>query len=400
MTDPGLFRILASLGNSNVSVLLRFTRLVVEADNQDEILRLLAVAAVEQVGADGAAVLRIVDDGTGEVVASRGVTRAVAGWKGEADVIGPELGEQLRAQCGGRFQHARVMVMASGGGLYGALVLFARETPVPDGGVELAQGLVDLAALALNKAARFAQLQRTYADLRTSREAHVRTERLRALGQMAAGISHDLMNLLSPVLLHLEIVKRASAKADLKGVDEGVAELRQAVRRGVETVERLRSFSKQAPEAAPQPADLNHLAHEAVDLSRPRMASRGGRMNKIHEQFGSPPPVSVRTGEVVSALVNLIVNAIDAMPNGGTVTLRTRAARDGAEIEIEDDGPGMPKEVAERVFEPFFTTKGEAGTGLGLPMVVDCMQRHGGTIALTTKPGKGTKFTLWIPASS
>jgi signal transduction histidine kinase len=137
-----------------------------------------------------------------------------------------------------------------------------------------------------------------------------------------------------------------------------------------------------------------------VDLAKPRMASRGGRLNKIKEEFGSPPAVSVRSGEVVSALVNLIVNAIDAMPNGGTVTLRTRAARDGAEIDIEDDGPGMPKEVADRIFEPFFTTKGDAGTGLGLAMVVDCVQRHGGTLALATKPGQGTKFTLWIPAAS
>jgi len=400
LTEPERFPILAAVGNPTVRVLLQFTRLVVEAHTQDDILRLLAEAAVEHVGADGAAVVRIVDDGTGEVVSSQGVTRAVATWKGEADVIGPELGEHLRAACGSRFGHARVLAMVSGGGLYGALVLFGKTAPVGNDGVELAQGLVDLAALALNKAARLAQLERAYADLRTSQEALVRTERLRALGQMAAGISHDLLNLLNPISLHLQVVKRASAQADLRGVDDGVVELQQALRRSVETVDRLRSFSKQTPDAAPEAADLNHLAHEAVDLARPRMASRGGRMNKIHEEFGDPPLVSVRTGEVVSALVNLIVNAIDAMPNGGNVTLRTRAARGGAEIEIEDDGPGMPKEVAARVFEPFFTTKGDAGTGLGLPMVVDCVQRHGGTIALSTKPGVGTKFTLWIPAAS
>jgi len=373
--------------NPTVSVLLRFTRLVVEADTQDEILQLLAEAAVEEVGADGAAVVRIVEDGTGEVVASRGVTRAVASWKGEADDIGPGLGEQLRAACGSRFKHALVLVMASGGGLYGALILFAKSAPVPDGGIELAQGLVDLAALALNKSARLAQLQRAYAALR-------------ALGQMAAGISHDLMNLLSPVSLYVQFVERSNTQSNPAGVAEGVAELRQGLRRCVETVDRLRTFSKQMPDASPRTEDLNHLAHEAVDLAKPRMASRGGRLNKIKEEFGSPPPVSVRSGEVVSALVNLIVNAIDAMPNGGTVTLRTRAARDGAEIDIEDDGPGMPKEVADRIFEPFFTTKGDAGTGLGLAMVVDCVQRHGGTLALATKPGHGTKFTLWIPAAS
>jgi signal transduction histidine kinase len=99
----------------------------------------------------------------------------------------------------------------------------------------------------------------------------------------------------------------------------------------------------------------------------------------------------------VNALVNLIANAIDAMPAGGTITLRSGEGDGGAWVSVADDGPGMPPEVERRVFEPFFTTKGEAGTGLGLAMVQATMRRHGGTVKLVTEPGQGTTFTLWFP---
>jgi signal transduction histidine kinase len=128
------------------------------------------------------------------------------------------------------------------------------------------------------------------------------------------------------------------------------------------------------------------------------MAARG-RGSFIREELGSPPPVRGRSSEIVSALVNLIVNAIDAMRDGGTITLRTGESERGTWVQVADDGPGMPPDVEVRVFEPFFTTKGEAGTGLGLAMVYASMQRHGGSIRLETAPGKGTTFTLWFPRS-
>ena len=109
--------------------------------------------------------------------------------------------------------------------------------------------------------------------------------------------------------------------------------------------------------------------------------------------------VVARPSEIVSALVNVIVNAVDAMPDGGTIVVRTRAADDGARVEVVDDGPGMPSDVANRVFEPFFTTKSEEGTGLGLAMVRRCAERHGGSVSLDTAPGTGTTISLWFPPS-
>jgi len=107
------------------------------------------------------------------------------------------------------------------------------------------------------------------------------------------------------------------------------------------------------------------------------------------------------SSEILTALVNLIVNAIDAMnESGSTITLRSGEERAGSWIEVCDDGPGMPPEIANRVFEPFFTTKGaEEGTGLGLAMVYATVQRHGGSVTLDTAPGAGTRFRISLPAA-
>jgi signal transduction histidine kinase len=379
----------------STAVLLRFAQLVADGAPREQTFPLLVDAALESSGADGAVVLDVGADGDAHVVAAKGMPEAILGLTAEAETIGAELGERIRRAAGAGFAHVRAM--ASGGGLFGALVLLFQKRPSEDR-LELANGLVDLVAAALNKAARVDELRRAYDELRASQEALLRTEKLRALGQMAAGVAHDLKNILNPISLHCQVIGRAASRGDLDSVKEGVEDAKLVVRRGVETVERLREFSRQTPDAKLQSADVNRLVHEARDIAKPRMASRQGRMNEIHEELGKPPTIAARTGEVVSAIVNLVVNAIDAMPDGGTITLRTRAERGGAIIEVSDDGPGMPPEIEKRVFEPFFTTKGEAGTGLGLAMVYACVQRHNGTIALVTAPGKGTTFTLWFPA--
>ena len=127
------------------------------------------------------------------------------------------------------------------------------------------------------------------------------------------------------------------------------------------------------------------------------MAARGGRMNRVVEELGAPPLVRGRPADIVSAMVNLIVNAIEAMNGGGTIVLRTGASDNQGWVQVSDDGPGMAPGVESRIFEPFFTTKGDDGTGLGLAMVYACMQRHGGTVKVDTAPGKGTTFTLSFP---
>ncbi|MCK6589034.1 MAG: hybrid sensor histidine kinase/response regulator [Polyangiaceae bacterium] len=247
------------------------------------------------------------------------------------------------------------------------------------------------------EARRRAEQRETKDKLLASEETLRKTEKLRSLGKMAAGLSHDLKNVCNPLALHIQVIRRSLKRGNTADALESVEEMDQVLKRALEMLERLRDFSRQAPEKKAEVVDLNHIAHEAAELAKPRMASGGRRMSVIHEEFGSPPPVLGHAGEIVSAVVNLVVNAIDALKEGGTITVRTGEEDGKAIVSVEDDGPGITPEMQHRIFEPFFTTKGQEGTGLGLAMVFACMQRHGGTIALKSAPGEGARFTLSFP---
>jgi signal transduction histidine kinase len=236
-------------------------------------------------------------------------------------------------------------------------------------------------------------------QLRASEEVLRRTERLRSLGEMAAGISHDIKNILNPAGLQLTRLERAIGKNDLGIATDATTALRQVLARGVETVERLRAFSRQEPEPQRVAVDLDRIAAESIELARPRMSSSDRTPSHIVLEAGGAPPIKGVAADLVGAVVNLIANAIDAMPRGGTITVSTGSDDEGPWLRVADDGPGMSPEVKARVFEPFFTTKGESGTGLGLAMVYACMVRHAGRVELDTAPGRGARFTLRFPPS-
>jgi signal transduction histidine kinase len=389
-----------------VDILVRFSRLASEASSGDEIIPLLADAAIDHVRADGAVVVQLRpapsphEEPRVRVVAARRVPPTVEQWTGDADALGDELAAHLLRAAGKSFERAVPLPLVSSGGLFGALVLFfAKDHEPNERRLRIGHGLADLAAVALGRAAHIAKLTRANAELRASRETLARTEKLRALGQMAAGLSHDLKNILNPLLMHAQIAQRAALRGDTSQINESLEECKSVIRRGVETLERLRTFSRQSPEARATAIDLDALVREAIAIARPRMSSGAGTLSRIVEDLGKPPPVLARGDEVVAALVNLVVNAIDAMPGGGTITLQTGRDGDRAFVRVADNGPGMPPDVQARVFEPFFTTKGVEGTGLGLAMVFATMQRCKGSVSLETAPGKGAAFTLWFPVA-
>jgi signal transduction histidine kinase len=395
-------------------VLTAFKKLL-RAGSEAEILKALADAAVTTVGARGAAIVQVQANGEAKVVEGRNLPERIASHCTDIDVIDVELGDRLlracaRAETSGdavRFTHARTFAMASDGDLFGALVIFFAEgSAATPQAMATAEAFCDLAAITLGKARQYDELSRSYAELRASREVLERTEKLRALGEMAAGISHDLKNILNPLSLHLQLLKRVLRRAShdaetAKSTAEAIAEMEHVLHRGVETIERLRDFSRQAPERRMERVELDLIAHEALELARPRIAAvRRPRGIRLVEELGGPPPILAHSAGLVSAILNLLVNGIDAMTEGGSLTISTGAADGGAWVRVRDEGPGIPDDVKERIFEPFFTTKGKEGTGLGLAMVYAFVQRHGGKLTLDTAPGRGTTFTLWFPVSS
>jgi signal transduction histidine kinase len=383
--------------------LVRFARIVSDAAAPEEMMPRLCDALVEHVGAEGVAVVALEPTGGARLAAHHGLPQKVRSLALEADALGNELGRAVLAAAKPAFASERTRPLVSGGGLFGAVVMLFRDAGGPsEERLQLAEGLVDLTAIAFGSAIHVAQLEKQFNDLRESQEMLARSEKLRALGQMAAGVSHDLKNILNPLSLHLQVIQRSLDRGKIDDAKESIPEMKQVLVRGLQTLERLRDYSRQSKESKTELVELDKLAREAAEIAKPRMASSGGgRVVKIKEELTNPPAVMAISGEVVSALVNLVVNAIDALAGkGGTITLRSGEEGGGSWITVVDDGPGMPKEVEQKVFEPFFTTKGAEGTGLGLAMVYATIQRHGGTIALDTAPGRGTSIRLWFPPSS
>jgi CheY-like chemotaxis protein len=232
-------------------------------------------------------------------------------------------------------------------------------------------------------------------------------ERLRALGQMASGIAHDINNAISPIALYTENLLEREANLSQRGREQ-LQTIAMAIDDVAATVARMGEFYRQREaQAALQPVQLNELVRHVVDLTRARwhdMPQQRGMVVKLETQLGHDLPAVLGTeSELREALINLVFNAVDAMPAGGTLTLRTRApATDGDPVRVEviDTGIGMDEPTRRRCLEPFFTTKGERGTGLGLAMVYGVAQRHGADIEIESAVGQGTTIRIALPPAS
>ena len=267
---------------------------------------------------------------------------------------------------------------------------------------------------------RTLELEATNRALRQTQLTVMQNERLRALGQMASGIAHDINNALSPATLYAGTLLARRLDDETR---EYVADIRRALEDVIHTVARMKEFSR-TQDFAPTPVALNRVLKQVVDLTRARwhdIPQERGIVVKLEMDLGAELPLVLGVeSEIRDALVNVILNAVDAMPEGGTLSLRSHelskpinmhgdadAARPeliqqpvGVCIEIRDTGVGMTEEVQRRCLEPFFTTKGERGTGLGLAMVYGMLQRHGAEIGIESMPNRGTTMRLTFPAAA
>jgi signal transduction histidine kinase/ActR/RegA family two-component response regulator/HAMP domain-containing protein len=291
-------------------------------------------------------------------------------------------------------------------GVFG--ILIAARTGVDDfsaGDREFLRQLSDHAALAAHQAHLYAALQQAYDDLRRSQQAVMEQERLRALGQLASGIAHDINNAISPAALYTEAILERETGLSPRGREQ-LQTVAHAIEDVSATVARMREYSRQRePNAALVPVRLNVSLQQVIDLTRSRWQDtpqQKGTVIEIETDLDPDlPPIMGVQGEIREALTNLFLNAFDAMPEGGTLTLRTlRDEKAGqVRVEVSDTGAGMDEETRRRCLEPFYTTKGERGTGLGLAMVYGVMERHGANLDLESAPGKGTTVRLDFPAA-
>jgi len=235
------------------------------------------------------------------------------------------------------------------------------------------------------------------------REAMAQSEKLRALGQMATGIAHDLNQSLMLVASYSDLAHQALVQQppNLLELEDLLTTTTQAALDGGETVKRLLLFTRAAPGQADQRVDLSSVVREAAQLTAPRWrdaAQAEGRPISLHIEADGQPRIQGSAARLRELLTNLIFNAVDALPTGGTIRIRVDAADGLGIVEVADSGLGMTPEVQARAFEPFFTTKGEGGTGLGLAMVFGIVEQHGGQIEVQSAPGAGTTFRITFPS--
>ncbi|HSS21959.1 MAG TPA: PAS domain S-box protein [Pyrinomonadaceae bacterium] len=241
-------------------------------------------------------------------------------------------------------------------------------------------------------------IARDITEQKEERERAARADKLRALGQLASGVAHDFNNSLAAILGRAQLLRRQTQDEALV---RNVEIIQTAAEDAAATVRRIQTFARKSPAKEFEMLDVSSLLNDAIEITRTRWENEA-RLRGLHYEvvldarkgqftFGS-------ASELREVFVNLIVNAVDAMPKGGQLAIG--CVREGARLRLRfaDTGTGMPEDVRQKIFDPFFTTKGAQGTGLGLSVSYSIMERHEGLISVTSEIGSGTVFTIDLPA--
>ncbi len=246
------------------------------------------------------------------------------------------------------------------------------------------------------------QLSDAMSQLQATQREIIQRERMHALGRMANGIAHDFNNALAPILGFSELLlMKPETAEDPKKVRMYVEMIHGAAQSSAKVVSRLREFYRYRDDAEVfTPVVVNDLVLQSISLTQPRwkgQALAAGIHIDFRTEMGNVPTVSGNESELREMLVDLIFNAIDAIPKRGTVTLRTEVQGRWLVITVSDDGIGMTEEVKARCLEPFFSTKDDQGTGLGLGSVYGIVRRHGGELDIQSEAGRGTSIAISLP---
>ena len=378
--------------------------------NYDAVDKQLSVAQVgpkstfiaQQLGLCEGAKVEIGSNGLSECVRGRLVYEA------DLSLLDFQFSQRLAA-AGLRSLVAVPLVVEQRSGVFGVLIV-ARNEPAGFGSddCEFLAQLGENVALASNQTQLNVALQHAYDELRSTQHAIMQQERLRALGQMASGIAHDINNAISPATLYLDSILVRDTLLE-PGTRRKLETIQRAIGDVAQTVARMGEFYRQRDaQLKPTPVNINVVLAQVPELTRARwsdVALAAGTSIKLKVEVApDAPTIMAIESEIREALINLVFNAADALKTGGTIILRARRAsanpHSGPQrvvVEVCDDGMGMDDEVRSRCLEPFFTTKGERGTGLGLAMVYGIAQRHRAELQIDSESGKGTTVRLIFP---
>ncbi|WP_456430727.1 ATP-binding protein [Thermosulfuriphilus sp.] len=227
-------------------------------------------------------------------------------------------------------------------------------------------------------------------------ERLVQLERLKALGELAAGVAHDLNNVLTVIEGNLSLAKKeCSPKAQRR-----LEVIEKAARDGAEIVQRIKQFARLGQAGEIYPVAINEVVLDAIKMTRPRWktaAQSEGIHYEVRTDLRSRSFVLGNASQIREILTNLIINALDAMPQGGIIDIRTEDLDSQVRLIVKDTGCGIPPEIRPYIFDPFFSTKGEKSSGLGLSICYSLVRHFRGEIEVESNPGKGTKFIITLP---
>jgi len=351
--------------------------------------------------------LRIIDDARDDSEPTRYPSRGIGLMTPVLESGRPLRTDDYAAECtrrgvrpvpaSERMRHWLGVPLSARDQVLGVLVLRNAERAFTEAEERLLLNVAHLAALALSSVRLYEDRTRAYGELSAAQDQLVRTEKLRALGEMASGVAHDFNNLLASVLGRAQLLLRRVQDPQLR---QWLQVIERSALDGAQTVRRLQEFTRIRRDQQLVPLDINQVVRDALEITQSRWkeepTSRGIAV-EVRTVLADLPAVLGDGSELREAMTNLILNALDAMPGGGTLTLTTALVDERIEIAVADSGVGMPPEVRDKVFDPFFTTKGPQGTGLGLSMTYGIISRHGGSIAVESEPGRGSTFRLSLP---
>lgn len=325
--------------------------------------------------------LRVGEDGLAGLVASTGKGVLISDVREDSNYIGhPDVRSTL------------VVPLRLGSRILGVINIESMQIGAfKDSELHVMQALADQVAVALENARLYDMLQESQSQL-------VESERIRAVGELAAGVAHNFNNLLTSILGYAELMMM---EPELDAYHSYLNTITQSAQQGATIAKQLQDFTRIHAGSSLHTIQLKDVIEQAIRITQPRWNIQPDTSEhpiQMITNLEPLPPINGNTPELVEVFTKIILNAVDAMPNGGSLTIKATLKDRMAIVTISDTGDGMDASVRSRVFEPFFTTKGPAlGTGLGLSVARGIVKRHGGEISVASEQGKGATFKASFP---